>query len=162
MNALVRLYSDEEGEISSFLSRFFQNKEIAIEDELLWQKEYANPLEMVDMMGALIENQEDYKINMWISLDEGAFLNVSNDNADSIIRYLYERDPYQFSSSIVTGPSFVKDTFISAPKTPCSVCIPSSLDVFIKYSYSLFACSGFPALLKLGLFPFEQSAYKVN
>ncbi len=94
MNALVRLYSDEEGEISSFLSRFFQNKEIAIEDELLWQKEYANPLEMVDMMSALIENQEDYKINMWISLDQDLFINITKSSIDSVIRYLYERYPY--------------------------------------------------------------------
>ena len=94
MNALVRLYSDEEGEISSFLSRFFQNKEIAIEDELLWQKEYANPLEMVDMMGALIENQEEYKINMWISLDQDLFINITKSSIDSVIRYLYERYPY--------------------------------------------------------------------
>ena len=94
MNALVRLYSDEEGEIPSFLSRIFQNKEIAIEDELLWQKEYANPLEMVDMMGALIENQEDYKINMWISLDQDLFINITKSSIDSVIRYLYERYPY--------------------------------------------------------------------
>ena len=94
MNALVRLYSDEEGEISSFLSRFFQNKEIAIEDELLWQKEYANPPEMVDMMSALIENQEDYKINMWISLDQDLFINITKSSIDSVIRYLYERYPY--------------------------------------------------------------------
>ena len=87
-------YSDEEGEIPSFLSRFFQNKEIAIEDELLWQKEYANPLEMVDMMGALIENQEDYKINMWISLDQDLFINITKSSIDSVIRYLYERYPY--------------------------------------------------------------------
>ena len=31
---------------------------------------------------------------MWISLDENAFLNVTDYNADSIIRYLYERFPY--------------------------------------------------------------------
>ncbi|MCI9246398.1 MAG: hypothetical protein HFJ30_04660 [Clostridia bacterium] len=94
MNATIRLYSNEEGEITSFLSRFFQNKEIAIEDELLWQKEYANPLEMVDMMGALIENQEDYKINMWISLDQDLFINITKSSIDSVIRYLYERYPY--------------------------------------------------------------------
>lgn len=94
MNALVRLYSDKEGEIFSFLSRFFQNKEIAIADEMLWQKEYENPLEMVDMMGALIENQEDYKINMWISLDQDLFINITKSSIDSVIRYLYERYPY--------------------------------------------------------------------
>lgn len=94
MNATIRLYSDKEGEISSFLSRFFQKKEIIIDDELLWQKEYANPLEMVDMMGALIENQEDYKINMWISLDQDLFINITKSSVDSVIRYLYERYPY--------------------------------------------------------------------
>lgn len=94
MNATIRLYSDEEGEITSFLSRFFQNKEIAIEDKLVWQKEYANPLEMVDMMGVLIENQEDYKINMWISLDQDLFINITKSSIDSVIRYLYERYPY--------------------------------------------------------------------
>lgn len=94
MNALVRLYSDKEGEIFSFLSRFFQNKEITIEDELLWQKEYENPLEMVDMMGALIENQEEYKINMWISLDQDLFVNITKSSINDVIRYLYERYPY--------------------------------------------------------------------
>lgn len=94
MNALVRLYSDKEGEIFSFLSRFFQNKKISIADEMLWQKEYENPLEMVDMMGALIENQEDYKINMWISLDQDLFINITKSSIDSVIRYLYERYPY--------------------------------------------------------------------
>jgi len=94
MNATIRLYSDKEGEIFSFLSRFFQKKEITIDNALLWQKEYANPLEMVDMMGALIENQEDYKINMWISLDQDLFINITKSSIDSVIRYLYERYPY--------------------------------------------------------------------
>ena len=93
MNAIIRLYSDKNGEISSFLSHFFKNK-ITIENELLWQKEYENPLEMADMIGVLIENQEDYKINMWISLDKGLFINITKHNADEVIRYLYERYPY--------------------------------------------------------------------
>lgn len=94
MNATIRLYSDKEGEILSFLSHFFQNKEIEIEDELLWQKEYENPLEMIDMMGALIENQENYKINMWISIDKDLFINITPSSIDKVIRYLYERYPY--------------------------------------------------------------------
>lgn len=49
---------------------------------------------MVDMMGALIENQEDYKINMWISLDQDLFINITKSSIDSVIRYLYERYPY--------------------------------------------------------------------
>ncbi len=94
MNAIIRLYSDENGEIPSFLSRFFENKQITLENELVWQKEYENPLEMVDMMGALIENQEDFKINMWISLDQDLFINITKSSINDVIRYLYERYPY--------------------------------------------------------------------
>ena len=46
------------------------------------------------MIGVLIENYEDYKINMWISLDKDLLINITPNNADEIIRYLYERYPY--------------------------------------------------------------------
>lgn len=93
MNAIVRLYSDKIGEISNFLNKFSKNK-FAIKDELLWQKEYENPLEIADIIAALIENQDDYKINMWVSLDKDLFINITTHNADNVIRYLYERYPY--------------------------------------------------------------------
>ena len=40
------------------------------------------------------KNDDAYKISMWISMDEGCFIHVSDDNVDEIIRYLYERFPY--------------------------------------------------------------------
>ena len=46
------------------------------------------------MIGVLVENQEDYNINMWISLDQNLFINITKHTADSVIRYLYERYPY--------------------------------------------------------------------
>lgn len=93
MHTIVNLYSKESGEISKFLSSYY-NKEIKLKDDLKWENKYENSIEIADIIGAFIDNNDKYKINMWISLDEGAFLNVSNDNADSIIRYLYERYPY--------------------------------------------------------------------
>lgn len=93
MYTIVNLYSKENGEISKFLSKFY-NKEIKLENDLKWENRYENSIEIADIIGVFIDNNDKYKINMWISLDEGAFLNISNDNADSIIRYLYERYPY--------------------------------------------------------------------
>lgn len=93
MHTIVNLYSKESGEISKFLSSYY-NKEIKLENDLKWENKYENSIEIADIIGAFIDNNDKYKINMWISLDEGAFVNVSNDNADSIIRYLYERYPY--------------------------------------------------------------------
>ena len=55
---------------------------------------YKNPVEMADIIGVFIENKEAFKINMWVSLDENVLINVSENNADKLIRYLYERFPY--------------------------------------------------------------------
>ena len=61
---------------------------------LEWEKNYRNPVEIADIIGALIENNDKYSINMWISIDDGLFINVTDYNADEIIRYLYERFPW--------------------------------------------------------------------
>lgn len=93
MYTIVNLYSAKSGEISKFLSSFL-NKSVEIENDLKWENQYDNSIEIADIIGAFIDNNDKYNINMWISLDEGAFLNVTDDNADDIIRYLYERFPY--------------------------------------------------------------------
>lgn len=93
MYTIVNLYSSKSGEISKFLSNFL-NKTVEIENDLKWENKYDNSIEIADIIGAFIDNNDKYNINMWISLDEGAFLNVTDDNADNIIRYLYERFPY--------------------------------------------------------------------
>lgn len=91
MNAIVKLYSTKSGEILKFLQHFFKDIS-SIDDDLLWQKNYENPIEIADIISALLEN--DYDINMWIGLDKGVFINVTEHNADDIIRYLFERYPY--------------------------------------------------------------------
>lgn len=93
MNAIVKLYSNNPGEISMFLTHFFE-KEITLDSDLFWQKEYLNPVELSDIITALIENVDDYSITMWISLDKDVFINITQNNADDIVRYLFERYPY--------------------------------------------------------------------
>lgn len=93
MGTVVRLYSNINGEIEKFLKHFY-NSDFKIEADLEWEQKFENPIEIVDIIGAFIENDDAYKISMWISMDEGCFIHVSDDNADEIIRYLYERFPY--------------------------------------------------------------------
>ncbi len=93
MNAIVKLYSNKSGEISTFLKHFFEQN-VNIDSDLFWQKEYQNPLEISDILGALIENDEDYSISIWVSLDKDVFINVTSNNVDDVIRYLFERYPY--------------------------------------------------------------------
>ena len=92
MNTIVSLYSQTNQEIANFLKSF---NNINVDYNLLeWKKEFENPIEIADIIGVFIDNNEKYKINMWISLDKGFFLNVTEHNADQIIRYLFERYPY--------------------------------------------------------------------
>ena len=93
MIASVIFYSNEKGEINKFLCRFYETN-LDIKDSLTWEKEYKNPIEMVELIGTFIDNNEDFKINMWICLDEGIYINVTDINANEIIKYLYERFPY--------------------------------------------------------------------
>lgn len=93
MNSIVRLYSNKKGEISRFLNDFL-GQNLQLDTDLEWEKNFENPIEIVDIIGAFIENNDLYEINMWISIDKDCFINVTDDNADELIRYLYERFPY--------------------------------------------------------------------
>ena len=93
MGVIVNLYSNHKDEIKRFLCSFSQNK-FQVPNELKWEYRYDNPTESADIIGAFIDNKEKFKINMWVSLDADFFINVTDYNADKIIRYLYERYPY--------------------------------------------------------------------
>ena len=93
MNTIINLYSMQDTEIPRFLEKYY-DKNFVLENNLEWKKVYKNPIEMADIIGVFIENKEDFDINMWVSIDSGFFINVTKNNADQIIRYLFERFPY--------------------------------------------------------------------
>ena len=93
MQVTVNLYSNKKGEINNFLSRFY-NTNLEIYESLKWEKKYANPLELAEIIGTFIDNLDNYNISMWISLDKNVFISISEHNANDIIKYLYERYPY--------------------------------------------------------------------
>ena len=95
MEVVVRLYSNKRNEISRFLNSFFNlNNENKFMNLLKWEKKYQNPVEITEIIGTFIDNNDKYSINMWISLDSGVFININDDNADNVIKYIYERYPY--------------------------------------------------------------------
>ncbi len=92
MIAFVNLNSSVKGEVNRFLSKFYNNK-FNIKNNN-WEKQYTNPIEIADLIGAYIDNKEDYNLSLWFSLDEGIIVKVDYSNANEIIKYLYERFPY--------------------------------------------------------------------
>ena len=92
MSVVVNLYSKNNNEISRFLNSYDKEK---IDNNILeWKKEFKNPIELADIIGVFIDNNENYDISMWISLDKDFFINITDINANQIIRYLFERYPY--------------------------------------------------------------------
>lgn len=80
------------GEIKRFLELFY-SKNLKIKEDLFWEISYDNPIDMIELVSCFIDNKENFKINIWISIDDGIFINVTDNNLDEIIKYIYERFP---------------------------------------------------------------------
>ncbi len=94
MSVKVKLHTQKKGEINRFLSKFY-NTNLSIYENLEWEKEYKNPIEISDIIGTYVDNYNDFiNINMWICLDKNIFINITDLNANKIIKYLFERYPY--------------------------------------------------------------------
>lgn len=93
MFATVNLYSTKKGELNNFLSRFY-NTNLEIYNDLSWEQKYTNPLELAEIIGVYIDNSDLYNLKMLICIDKNLFITITEDNANDIIKYLYERFPY--------------------------------------------------------------------
>ena len=49
---------------------------------------------MAELIGTFADNIDEFDIKMWVSLDKDIFINISDKNANNIIKYLFERYPY--------------------------------------------------------------------
>ncbi len=93
MSVIVDLYSSKTKDIYNFLNKFHDNYSCDV-NAIKWEKIYDNPIEVADIIGVFVDNNDKYCINMWISLDDGFYLNVTDTNVNKIIKYLFERYPY--------------------------------------------------------------------
>ena len=93
MYVTVNLYSQKEGELNRFLSKFY-NTNLEIDENLHWEKQYQNPIELAEIVGVFLDNIEDYFIHMWICIDKNVYIHINEKNGNDIIKYLYERFPY--------------------------------------------------------------------
>ena len=93
MIAKVKFQSNKKGELNRFLSEFYDTN-LDIQDQVYWEKEYKNPIEISDIIGAYIDNIENFDIKLWICLDKDVYININENNADNVIKYLFERYPY--------------------------------------------------------------------
>ena len=93
MVAKVILFSNKNGEIDNFLSKFYSSH-LSTKDSFSWKKDFPNPIEISEIIAAFSDNIPYFDIDMWISLDEDIFIKISPLNVDFIIKYIFERYPY--------------------------------------------------------------------
>lgn len=101
MNPFIKLYSSKENEINRFLNDFLTLKSYLTmhsnkldSNTLEYKIDYDNPVIMSDIIGVYVDNFDDYKLTMWISIDKDVLINITQNNANDVIKYLYERFPY--------------------------------------------------------------------
>lgn len=93
MLVTLKLKSKKRNEINKFLSSFY-NTNMDISENLIWTKEYQNPIEVSEIIGVYIDNIDSYNLKMWLCLDKNIYINITDSNGDDIIKYLFERFPY--------------------------------------------------------------------
>ena len=89
----LNLFSINKNDINTFLSKFY-SKHINEFTDKNCKLSFKNPIELVSILSALIDNNENYQITAWINLDDNTYIKVTDNNLDEIIKYLYERYPY--------------------------------------------------------------------
>ena len=65
-----------------------------MDNDFSFEKSFENPIDMVELISTLIDNNEKFDAGIWISLDKNIYINITDFNLDKIIRYLFERYPY--------------------------------------------------------------------
>ena len=87
----LNLFSENKENLSEFLNKFYNSKIDLSEPK--FEKEFGNPIDMIDLISAIVDNNDKYNIGIWISIDKNIFINITELNLDKVIRYILERYP---------------------------------------------------------------------
>lgn len=93
MKSSINLFSEKRGEIKKFLELFY-SKKIDLQNNLVYKEEFNSPIDMIDFISCFIDNNNKFNACLWISIDKDVYICVTENNLNSIIKYLYERYPY--------------------------------------------------------------------
>jgi hypothetical protein len=85
----VNLWSRKNGEIKRFLESYYEKEMQLDENAGEWIYTYNKPLEAVDMISAVIDNQDKYQIALCIQVDEGQLHHITVDNHNEIIKDIF-------------------------------------------------------------------------
>lgn len=89
MSLTVNLWSRKEGELKKFLESYYESEVVVVDDDDGWFCKYEKPLEAVDIISAVIDNNDRFQIVLCIQIDDGQLYHVTPANHNEIIRDIY-------------------------------------------------------------------------
>lgn len=98
MSLTVNLWSRKNGELEQFLESYYGDihidgiEEVEQVDEIdggEWSCVYDKPLEAVDMISAVMDNNDRYQILLCVQIDEGQMHIVTQENYNEVIRDIF-------------------------------------------------------------------------
>lgn len=87
----VNLFAESPENMKKFLELYYKCNI----DELgfSYKKSFDNPVDMIELISVVIDNNDKFNIGTWINIDKDVFINITENNLDKVIRYLLERYP---------------------------------------------------------------------
>ena len=85
----VTLWSQKNGEIKRFLEKFYEKSVRMDEDVNQWIYVYRKPLEAVDMICAIMDNSDKYRISLCIQVDEHDVHPITYENHNDVIKGMF-------------------------------------------------------------------------
>ena len=95
MALAVNLRSEKDGEIKNFLEKYYE-KEVSLEEDVeQWVYIYNKPLGAIDLICAVMDNNDKYQISMGIQVDKGDVFPITAENHNDIVKgilYLFYKE----------------------------------------------------------------------
>jgi hypothetical protein len=88
----ANLFTENSKDLKKFLELFY-NKNIDLENPFNFEIIFENPIDMIELISTLIDNNENFNIGLWISIDSDIYINITDLNLNKVIKYLLERYP---------------------------------------------------------------------
>jgi len=89
MTISVNLYSSKTGEIKKFLERFYQKSVSMDEDVDQWIYVYNKPLEAIDIISAVLDNNDKFDLTVAIQVNDFDIYPVTTENHNDVIKGIY-------------------------------------------------------------------------
>ncbi|NJD04640.1 MAG: hypothetical protein FIA99_19045 [Ruminiclostridium sp.] len=89
MKVTVNLWSKKTGEIKRFLEKYYGKAVYMDEDVDNWIYVYNKPIDAVDIISAVIDNNDKYQILIFIQVDEGDIHPITFENHNDVIKGIF-------------------------------------------------------------------------